>query len=136
MVAAGIALLVAAAFAATPRSGHFAGSTSGQGKTIKNVQDRSIRFNVSEDSVGGLKVGFKATCPSGTVDSDAVALHGSFLVRRGRFPGRGASRAGGPARSAAVSPPRGVRVGRFACVPPTRPTAWRGAIPSGAIAGS
>jgi hypothetical protein len=86
--AASTALLVsAAAHGATPRSGLFVGATSGQGKTIKYVQDRSVRFNVSSGRVRGLKVSFKATCPSGTVDSDGVAVEGSFLVRNGRFSG-------------------------------------------------
>jgi hypothetical protein len=92
----GTALAVsAAAFAAAPRAGHFAGSTSGQGKTIKYVQDRSIRFTVSHGKVSHLKVGFKSTCPDGTLDTDAVGLSGPFVIKRGRFSGRGHVENGG-----------------------------------------
>lgn len=95
-VAGGAMLVIStAALAATPHGGTFAGSTSGQGRTIKNVHDRSFRFTVSGHRVSGLKVGFKATCASGTVDSDAVALHGSFRVGHGRFSGSGQVQDGG-----------------------------------------
>ncbi len=96
--AAGTALLLAAAaVAATPRSGHFVGTTSGQGRTIKYQQDRSVRFRVSGGRVRGLAVGFKATCPSGTVDSDPVAVEGSFLISNGRFSGTRHLNGGGTA---------------------------------------
>lgn len=87
MVLAAALVLCATAIAARPHSGRFAGSTSGQGKTIKFGQDRSVHFSVSHGVVRGFKVGFKATCPSGTIDSEGVPLTGSFRVKDGRFSG-------------------------------------------------
>lgn len=96
LIAAGL-VAAAAADAATPRTGTYAGSTSGQGKTIKLQQDRSLRFSVARGVVRGLKVGFKATCPSGELELGDFGVNGTFKVSGGRFSGTRTVENGGTA---------------------------------------
>ena len=92
-------VVTAVAVAATPHTGRFTGATTGQGKTIKLVQDRSVRFRVGSGGtkIRGLTVGFKANCPSGTIESDHTAISGTFAVKGGRFSGTGHIDGGGTA---------------------------------------
>jgi hypothetical protein len=85
-------IFCAVALAAVPKAGHYTGSTSGQGKTVADERDRSVNFKVSATAkkVTAFKVGYKATCPSGAdLEEGADEIHGSFVIKNGRFSGTG-----------------------------------------------